>query len=697
MRINSQCLVIIIFIIPFISSAQWIQHQTPQNMEINATGFFKHGESDYLVTKCGVYTKQHNEENWQLFHSIILESFYLHGDTLVATDQYEADGVSFDLFYMDMNQSKPEPVKISWESNTNVIFKAENHWLTGSDNFGFSYYDNGRLWTNNGGLPYDSVYNWYSGEYDYEWYVYALNEMNGSIYSGTHKGLYTLDSLGGIWERAVGLPEHRVNFIKRFDTTLLAGIENEIYLSNTGIEWTLLYQADSEAIDLLINEGEYYIVINGLGIVHSNNLVEWSYINDGLSDLNINFIDESNQQLVCGTMSTGFNYNHYGFWEEFNDNIICTEIRSFAVSSSGIYCNSSQSVWYAPDAYDFEEITPPVDEKYFGSVSTIGDTVILTYKTVVSNPYFERDNFIIFSSDHGESWETPEHQPPYWGDDTYRIIIGNNGFYAYEDDQMFYTEDMGTTWQEMLIPQQFCNDYSSALEYNNTPFAAACGDNDLLKWEDNAWQLSADGIPDNETVERLFACKEGIFAYLQPNQIYVSIDSGNSWNVTSSNLPDLIFLRYSTYYGNAAFITSPVGVFYTDDLGKHWRTLNKGLPAKKTYYIDIYKDTLFVNTRLNGLWKMAIRDIHLSVNNLESSNNYLNIFPNPANNKFSISNGNIHSNYQIVVRNLKGQLLLQKNIRNNETVDVQHLELGMYILTAQTNGKIQTGKLIISR
>jgi len=698
MKISYFNSLILLLIMPLFSWSQWLQHPSPINHSIQAKGYFETSEADFVVTNCGTFSKPKGTDIWNLYNALVLLSYGISDNTLMATSQYEWDGISYGIFTLDINESDPDPKKLGYDWNTCVIFKSTEYWLQGSENSGFAYLDNEEGWSyRNDGLPVDAVYDWESGEYYYYLRVFSLAEKQGIIYAGTQRGLYKTTPDNFIWEQLAGFPENKINVLKVFNDTLFAATENQAYYSTDDTNWTSYFQAETKINDLLMTDDEFYIALEEQGIMYSGDQEHWFELNNGLNDLNVNFIVDSNQGLVCGTQSTGLNYFYNGFWSENNEGILYSALRSFAVSLSGIYCNSSHQVWCAPNGYNLQEITPSLDEKYFGSVSTIGDTVILTYKTVVSNPNIERDNFLVFSIDRGASWVAPENQPPYWGDDTYRIVIGESGFYAYEDDQMFYTEDMGKTWLAMPVPPQYCNMFYGALEYNHIPYAAACSDNDMLKWENNNWQLIDNGLPE-KTIGKLFACDGGIFAFIRNDEVYVSKDEGISWKKTSDDLPDLNFIRSSTYYENAAFITSPLGVFYTDDYGNKWVSLNQSLPAEKTFSTAIYKDTLFVSTPRNGLWKNALSDIQLSTNEIVNANGHFKLFPNPTDDLFYIENENVSTNYNVQIIDLNGRLVIQKTVRNNEAVDVYLLTPGMYMVTVTTNGTPpKTRKLIISR
>jgi len=612
----------------------------------------------------------------------------------MATHMYEWDGISYRTFTLDLSQPDPEPQKFDNASDGISLFvKGSNYWMKGSARSGFSYLDEDMKWNfHNNGL--DSIVN--LDDLEINWPVFSMAEKQGKIYVGTHNGLYQSTANIFEWEQLIDIPEDSIHVLHVYHDTLFTASKNQAFYSTDGLNWIAYFSSETKINDLFFSDGKYYVALENNGIQYSTKLTYWDGLNAGLNDLNVLFIRNSDEGLICGTATRGISYYADGQWTEQNEGIVHSALRSFAASPTGIYCNALNQVWYGPEGIDFKDITPSVDERYFGSVSCIGDTLILTYKTSVSNPYFERDNFLIFSYDKGATWIVPENQPPYWGDDPYRIVIGKSGFYAYEDDRMFYTEDMGTNWLDMPVPPEYCNMFYGALEYEGVPFASACHYKQMLKWEEGAWQLSADGLPDNRTTSKLFTCDGGIFAFINSDEIYVSTDEGNNWHKTNSSLPEINFMRSSTFYENTAFITSPAGIFYTDDYGNNWNSLNEGLPTRKTFSAAIYKDTLFVSTARNGLWKQAISGMHLSTNEMTEKSESLKLFPNPAQEWFRVNSSSGTAN-ELEIRDISGRILLQKRIQISEKLNISQLAPGMYLVTLRSDGKIHSGKLVVTR
>jgi hypothetical protein len=74
------------------------------------------------------------------------------------------------------------------------------------------------------------------------------------------------------------------------------------------------------------------------------------------------------------------------------------------------------------------------------------------------------------------------------------------------------------------------------------------------------------------------------------------------------------------------------------------------------------------------------------------------VIPNPAQNSFIIKTENNTPKGKILVRDLTGRLLLEKQINSEQmTVNSSGLPNGLYILSVMNENKVWSSKLIISK
>ncbi|MBL1281505.1 MAG: CotH kinase family protein [Fluviicola sp.] len=80
----------------------------------------------------------------------------------------------------------------------------------------------------------------------------------------------------------------------------------------------------------------------------------------------------------------------------------------------------------------------------------------------------------------------------------------------------------------------------------------------------------------------------------------------------------------------------------------------------------------------------------------ELKTNQFAVFPNPATNYIEVSSNSAILNEEILIYNQLGKLVVQQKILKTETIDISHLEKGMYFYKIVDNAAVKsTGKLII--
>jgi ELWxxDGT repeat protein len=145
--------------------------------------------------------------------------------------------------------------------------------------------------------------------------------------------------------------------------------------------------------------------------------------------------------------------------------------------------------------------------------------------------------------------------------------------------------------------------------------------------------------------EVYFICNN--ILYNTPNAINVqAVPLPSTFNGTVRNLP-------MTAMGNAIYMAANYESFYGDEL-----------------------------------WKMEL--VPTGVNDINNSTDIV-IYPNPADNSFSVKTNN-STNTTVKIFSLTGQLLLQT--QETRDIDIQHLPAGTYIVHVESDNKASIGKLV---
>ncbi len=287
------------------------------------------------------------------------------------------------------------------------------------------------------------------------------------------------------------------------------------------------------------------------------------------------------------------------------------------------------------------------------------------------------------------------------GDTWHKIYIHNGRIYAYSQEKMYFTDNLGVNWSNISLPAQYCNRFYDFLIVNSIPFAAACGNGQVLKLDGTQqWVLSNNGLPQDREPLSLAFCDSALFAHILVHGMYVSFDNGNSWSYANNGLtpnPDIGFRDFVKYNTNL-FIATENGVFITSNFGQNWYPLNSGLKNLNTTTIKIFNDTLYVGTYGNGVWKQAIANVALGVQDQQHSYELIKIFPNPFSSQTTLSTETPFKYATLSVDNCFGQTVKRiTNITGNTiSISRDNLPTGLYFISLTDSNKTYATKIIIT-
>lgn len=673
--------------IPILIYSQWIQTDGPYG-KTSVPVIFENNSKLYVGTNCGLHKNDNLIGDWKYFANIDIDVYDKKGDSIFYSGS--PNGVNLII----LSDDNPVPISLGLSSKINTIKSSETCLLAGVKGGGFAKsngFSNSWIYYNDG-LPVYTVVLPGGGTYDVR-FVYSIEIVGNKILCGTDRGVYSSDITNISWtESSNGLPKEPVGLLKVLDDTIFTSIDDDLYYSSdNGNSWSELYTFPSSITSIEKFSGIFYITTISNGIFKSTNLSSWTDFNSGLSDLNIKTIKLIDSVLVCGTSRAGIHYMKNNNWAPNNSGIICSSIRSLVTSNNKLIANNAENVYLSSNKNNWNDISPNVDRKYFGSLVTMGDTIFLSYQNN------SKDRLINYYSVENDSWENVINIPPYEGDDAYRMLVDGNVLYAYEDDQMYYTSDLGAYWTGISLPSHYCNMFYDFLIYNSQPFAATCGNDELVKLSNNSWELTNSGLSTGGEIVTLAHSSDALYVHVRTEGIFVSKNNGESWSEATNGLgtDSRDRVRSFAYQDKNIFVTTQKGVYYSDNYGRNWNELNDGLINVDTGEIVILNDTLYVGTYGNGIWKHDIESIPLSISE-SSTNDNLDFYPNPASNDINIVLP-IYQNGEIQIFDLMGRNVLSKKLYKSGNIDVSNISNGTYILSLRLNDKIKTSKLIISR
>ena len=677
--------------------SQWIQTDGPYG-STNINAFIIHDSLKIISTNCGLFTSVDIRARWNLEKMLKFSTYTRKGDSLFVAGTYS--GVAL----IDLSQPEfPSADFTLWGINS--LISSDSCLFAGTDLSGF-YKSIGfsNIWeSHNDGLPVDSgiIPPKLGGGKYYHRFVYSIDKNSQYIFAGTQRGVYRTVPNDLNWESInTGLPLKAVTLIKNIFNSIYICIDKTIYGSpDNGGSWEMVYTSASEITSINEIEKNLYITSKGDGITLSTDTGKnWNPLNKGLSDLHVNFIGITDTILVCGTSTEGFYYYEQGRWRQNNSGIICSSVLSIVAAENSVIANDYDNVYRSDNGNNWIEITPDLERELFWPMAVMGDTVFLSVE--YDTPEWPYDQpYILYTPDTGKTWKELNNPVPFARDDPYRIYCDKNRLYAFEDDQMCYTDDLGSSWTVINLPEEFCNYFYDFLVYNAIPYATACGDAELVKLNENGnWILSNTGLPSDRPLSGLAYCEGALFAYVDVHGLYVSEDDGNTWNKRSGglNLEYGSGIRSFVPSGKDLFISTENGIYYTDNYGQDWYSINSGLPNRNIGAIMILNDTLFAGTGGNGIWKCAINKIPKSNQEIKPEDESVFIYPNPASDIIRISNYIVNIPVIISIFDLAGRKILSGKAENYE-FDVSGLRTGTYIITIVTEDVRTSGKLVIVR
>jgi hypothetical protein len=137
------------------------------------------------------------------------------------------------------------------------------------------------------------------------------------------------------------------------------------------------------------------------------------------------------------------------------------------------------------------------------------------------------------------------------------------------------------------------------------------------------WERISDALPPNLWVSRVIASeheKERVYVALNGYRyddfkpyLFVSEDSGKTWNPIHSNLPDspINVIREDTVDASILYLGNDHGVYVSFDRGQNWQAFSEGLPKVAVHDLRIQDEAkdLVVGTHGRSIYKANIATV----------------------------------------------------------------------------------------
>ncbi|MBN2521741.1 MAG: T9SS type A sorting domain-containing protein [Bacteroidales bacterium] len=144
-----------------------------------------------------------------------------------------------------------------------------------------------------------------------------------------------------------------------------------------------------------------------------------------------------------------------------------------------------------------------------------------------------------------------------------------------------------------------------------------------------------------------------------------------------------------------------IGIFESTDNGVSWHLANTGLPSVSVWQMFIQDNTLVVATHGRGIWTAPQYPGAVEESEMQEIL-HIQTYPNPSYGIVHLEfESNDFGNVNVVVYNLKGEDVYQNNFVKNssmfhESLDLETLFAGSYILFVELDGNVFVSKLILN-
>jgi hypothetical protein len=173
--------------------------------------------------------------------------------------------------------------------------------------------------------------------------------------------------------------------------------------------------------------------------------------------------------------------------------------------------------------------------------------------------------------------------------------------------------------------------------------------------------------------------------------IYKTENAGITWDQKETsinvNLKSIDYLNESTW----VVVGDSGKIIMTYDGGTTW--FSKASPTNLTLFEVRFpeKDDIVMIRSEESLWKTDINYFNIS----EQKSLLMNLFPNPAKNKITISSSAIIGVTQLSIFNVSGEKVMERKLTDNETqIDISALPRGVYFVRLQNEKMVEVGKMV---
>src|SRR6185437_3086389 len=108
---------------------------------------------------------------------------------------------------------------------------------------------------------------------------------------------------------------------------------------------------------------------------------------------------------------------------------------------------------------------------------------------------------------------------------------------------------------------------------------------------------------------------------------------------------------------------------------------------------ELVNSSLYIIENTGNIWRINF-PAYTAIKSVEAQSSNIKIYPNPAQNNFTIQTPNTEKQY-VTVFDINGKLILSQTILNTTTIDASNFNAGVYTISITGNTGVVTKKLVI--
>lgn len=209
----------------------------------------------------------------------------------------------------------------------------------------------------------------------------------------------------------------------------------------------------------------------------------------------------------------------------------------------------------------------------------------------------------------------------------------------------------------------------------------------------------SDVRPSPNDAARVYASITGYEDNDNTPYLYMSVDTGLTYVSISGDLPQIavndIFVPPGQTDENTIVVGTDAGVYATTDLGLSWYRLGNNMPVMPIYDLAYNPSTeeLMAGSHARGIWTIPIEEL-LTVSTKETvAALQVTVYPTLVQTDLYVSGK--EDSYRYQVYDLQGKLQLQGRTLTEQSIGMEDLSAGMYVILLQTaDGRSVSKKLV---